>query len=66
MEYNGNHFFSLWRGMYFRFENDIHPRETYDDLLLVMHDHTSCLEDHVKLLVKVEQNLNRSIIRVIF
>ncbi|XP_076180105.1 myotubularin related protein 6 [Ptiloglossa arizonensis] len=42
----------LWRGMYFRFENGIHPRETYEDFLLTIHDHTSCLEDHVKLLVK--------------
>ncbi|XP_017763624.1 PREDICTED: myotubularin-related protein 6 isoform X2 [Eufriesea mexicana] len=43
---------TLWRGMYFRFENGIHPREIYEDFLLIMHDHTSSLEDHVKLLVK--------------
>lgn len=42
----------LWRGLYFRFENGIHPRETSEDLILTIHDHTSSLEDHVKLLLK--------------
>ncbi|KAI4497148.1 hypothetical protein M0802_007632 [Mischocyttarus mexicanus] len=42
----------IWRGLYFRFENGIHPRETYDNMLLTIHDHTSSLEDHVKLLIK--------------
>ncbi|XP_031830304.1 myotubularin related protein 6 isoform X1 [Nomia melanderi] len=51
----------LWRGMYFRFENGIHPRETYEDYLLTMHDHTSCLEDHVKLLVKRVGALNSTL-----
>ncbi|KAG7212570.1 hypothetical protein KM043_012869 [Ampulex compressa] len=42
----------FWRGLYFRFENGIHPRESYKDQLLIIHDHTSSLEDHIKLLVK--------------
>ncbi|EZA54228.1 hypothetical protein DMN91_000584 [Ooceraea biroi] len=42
----------LWRNLYFRFESGIHPRETCEDLLLTIHDHTSSLEDHVKLLLK--------------
>ncbi|XP_033365255.1 myotubularin-related protein 6 [Bombus vosnesenskii] len=48
----------LWRGLYFRFENGIHPRETYEDYLSIMHDHTSCLEDHVKLLIKRANSLS--------
>ncbi|XP_076653260.1 myotubularin related protein 6 [Halictus rubicundus] len=51
----------LWRGMYFRFENGIHPRETYEDCLLTIHDHISCLEDHVKLLVKRVGALNSTL-----
>ncbi|XP_063992253.1 myotubularin-related protein 6 isoform X2 [Diachasmimorpha longicaudata] len=42
----------LWREMYFRFENGIHARETGDDFLLSIHNHTSSLEDHVKYLIK--------------
>ncbi|XP_066583291.1 myotubularin-related protein 6 [Prorops nasuta] len=49
----------LWRGLYFRFEAGVHPRETYDDLLLTIHDHTSSLEDHVKLLVKRVNSLGQ-------
>ncbi|KAK0165244.1 hypothetical protein PV328_003777 [Microctonus aethiopoides] len=49
----------LWRGFYFRFENGIHPRETGEDYLLTLHDHTSSLEDHVKLLLKRINNLNQ-------
>lgn len=39
--------------MYCRFENDVHPREPLSDLLLATCDHSSSLEDHVKLLQKV-------------
>ncbi|XP_046747737.1 myotubularin-related protein 6 isoform X1 [Diprion similis] len=42
----------FWKGLYCRFENGIHCRETYEDLLLTIHDHTIALEDHVKLLYK--------------
>ncbi|XP_011313448.1 myotubularin-related protein 6 isoform X1 [Fopius arisanus] len=42
----------LWRGMYFRFENGIHARETGQDFLLTVHNHTLSLEDHVKFLIK--------------
>lgn len=49
----------LWRGLYFRFENGIHPRETCENLLLTIHDHTSSLEDHVKLLLKRVNSLGQ-------
>lgn len=45
--------------MYFRFENGIHPRETCENLLLTIHDHTSSLEDHVKLLLKRVNSLGQ-------
>ncbi|XP_034950014.1 myotubularin-related protein 6 [Chelonus insularis] len=49
----------LWRGLYFRFENGIHARETSEDFLLTLHDHTSSLEDHVKLLIKRVNTLSQ-------
>ncbi|XP_015599450.1 myotubularin-related protein 6 isoform X2 [Cephus cinctus] len=42
----------FWSGLYCRFENGIHPRETFDDHLLTLHDQSSSLEDHSKLLIK--------------
>ncbi|XP_046665776.1 myotubularin-related protein 6 isoform X2 [Homalodisca vitripennis] len=42
----------FWRGMYCRFENGIHPRENVEELLLVCCDHSSSLEDHIRLLQK--------------
>nr|CAD7266644.1 unnamed protein product [Timema shepardi] len=42
----------FWRGMYCRFEGGIHPREPLGDLLLATLDHSSSLEDHVRLLTK--------------
>lgn len=42
----------MWRGLYFRFENGIHTRESGDEYLLTIHNHASSLEDHAKLLVK--------------
>ncbi|KAJ1529847.1 hypothetical protein ONE63_006584 [Megalurothrips usitatus] len=42
----------FWRDMYCRFENDVHPREPLGDLLLATCDHSSSLEDHIKLLQK--------------
>ncbi|XP_032671406.1 myotubularin-related protein 6 isoform X2 [Odontomachus brunneus] len=49
----------LWRGLYFRFENGVHPRESCEDLLLTIYDHTSSLEDHVKLLLKRVNSLGQ-------
>ncbi|XP_011137852.1 myotubularin-related protein 6 [Harpegnathos saltator] len=49
----------LWRGLYFRFENGVHPRESCEDLLLSIYDHTSSLEDHVKLLLKQVNSLGQ-------
>lgn len=45
--------------MYFRFENGIHPRETGQDYVLALHNHTASLEDHVKLLIKRVNNLSQ-------
>lgn len=39
--------------MYCRFESGVHPRENLNDLLLATCDHSSSLEDHIKLLQKV-------------
>lgn len=47
----------FWRDMYCRFENDVHPREPLGDLLLATCDHSSSLEDHIKLLQKVTLQL---------
>lgn len=50
---------TLWRGLYCRFENGVHPRETFEDLLLTTHDHTTSMEDHVKLLIKRMNSLGQ-------
>ncbi|XP_071086998.1 phosphatidylinositol-3,5-bisphosphate 3-phosphatase MTMR6-like isoform X1 [Haliotis cracherodii] len=42
----------FWKGMYNRFENGIHPREHVQDILSAAKDHSSSLEDHVRLLEK--------------
>ena len=39
--------------MYNRFENGIHPRDQVSDILAAAKDHSSSLEDHVRLLEKV-------------
>ncbi|XP_041360030.1 myotubularin-related protein 6-like isoform X2 [Gigantopelta aegis] len=44
--------FRFWKGMYNRFENGIHPRENVLDILSAAKDHSSSLEDHVRLLEK--------------
>ena len=45
----------FWRGLYCRFENGVHPRESLADLLIATRDHSSSLEDHIRLLQKVRQ-----------
>ncbi|XP_043267839.1 myotubularin-related protein 6 isoform X2 [Venturia canescens] len=52
---------TLWRGLYFRFESGVHPRETWQDVLLTTHDHSFSLEDHVKLLLKHVDSLRNLI-----
>lgn len=42
----------FWKGMYNRFENGIHPRDQVSDILAAAKDHSSSLEDHVRLLEK--------------
>ncbi|XP_060532058.1 myotubularin-related protein 6 [Cylas formicarius] len=42
----------FWRGMYYRFESGVHPREPTADLLLATSDHSFSLDDHVKYLTK--------------
>ncbi|XP_071951261.1 phosphatidylinositol-3,5-bisphosphate 3-phosphatase MTMR6-like [Antedon mediterranea] len=42
--------FKLWRGMYNRFENGLHPRESVQDVLSAMKDRSSSLSDHKKFL----------------
>ncbi|XP_064637121.1 myotubularin-related protein 8-like isoform X3 [Lineus longissimus] len=44
--------FTFWRGMYNRFENGVHPRENVMDIVSAMKDHSTSLEDHIKLLEK--------------
>ncbi|XP_077983643.1 phosphatidylinositol-3,5-bisphosphate 3-phosphatase MTMR6-like [Glandiceps talaboti] len=44
--------FKFWRGMYNRFDNGIHPRESLQDVLSAMKDHSTSLEDHVTFLEK--------------
>lgn len=40
----------FWRGMYNRYENGVHPRESVPDVLSAMKDHTTSLADHVQFL----------------
>ncbi|XP_014211423.1 myotubularin-related protein 6 [Copidosoma floridanum] len=42
----------LWRGLYLRFENGVHPRESYEDLLSTINSHVNSIEDHIKFLTK--------------
>lgn len=42
----------FWKGMYNRFENGIHPRDQVSDILAAARDHSSSLEDHIRLLEK--------------
>ncbi|KAH1028043.1 myotubularin-related protein 8 isoform X2 [Dendroctonus ponderosae] len=42
----------FWRGMYYRFESGVHPRESTGDLLVTTADHSFSLDDHVKYLAK--------------
>ncbi|XP_078601978.1 phosphatidylinositol-3,5-bisphosphate 3-phosphatase MTMR6-like isoform X1 [Branchiostoma floridae x Branchiostoma japonicum] len=44
--------FKFWRGMYNRYENGVHPRESVTDTVSAMKDHSASLEDHVRLLEK--------------
>ena len=50
--------------MYNRFENGIHPRENVLDILSAAKDHSSSLEDHVRLLEKVS-NITHSVLVVV-
>ncbi|KAH1021135.1 hypothetical protein HUJ04_010687 [Dendroctonus ponderosae] len=36
----------FWRGMYYRFESGVHPRESTGDLLVTTADHSISLDDH--------------------
>ncbi|KAF4523092.1 hypothetical protein B566_EDAN003104 [Ephemera danica] len=38
--------------MYCRFESGVHPREPLGDMLLAICDHSSSVEDHIRLLLK--------------
>ncbi|CAA9997503.1 unnamed protein product [Nesidiocoris tenuis] len=42
----------FWRGLFYRFEGGVHPREGIDELLLVTQNHSNSLEQHIKLLNK--------------
>ncbi|XP_074649739.1 phosphatidylinositol-3,5-bisphosphate 3-phosphatase MTMR6-like isoform X2 [Tubulanus polymorphus] len=44
--------FKFWRGMYNRFESGVHPRENVSDVVSALKDHSSSMEDHIKLLEK--------------
>lgn len=53
-------FISFWRGMYCRWENGLHPRESLMDLATSYKDHLLSLNDHIALLKQrikqLEQN----------
>ncbi|XP_070554043.1 phosphatidylinositol-3,5-bisphosphate 3-phosphatase MTMR6-like isoform X2 [Ptychodera flava] len=51
--------FKFWRGMYNRFDNGIHPRESLQDVLSAMKDHSTSLEDHVTFLEKKITSLKK-------
>lgn len=42
--------FRFWRGMYNRFDSGVHPREEILDTLASGKEHSSSLEDHIRLL----------------
>ena len=45
--------FRFWRGLYARFDNDIHPRESIADHVCALNDQNESLQDHIRLLSKV-------------
>lgn len=42
--------------MYNRFETGVHPRDEIKDILGAAKDHSASLEDHIRLLEKVNQH----------
>ncbi|XP_014786257.1 myotubularin-related protein 8 isoform X2 [Octopus bimaculoides] len=42
--------FRFWKGMYNRFDTGVHPREEIMDTLATAKEHSSSLEDHIRLL----------------
>ncbi|XP_033123580.1 myotubularin-related protein 6-like [Anneissia japonica] len=51
--------FKFWRGMYNRFENGLHPRESLQDVMSAMKDRTSSLADHKQFLEDKVAQLKR-------
>eukprot|EP00057_Strongylocentrotus_purpuratus_P023385 XP_011677859.1 PREDICTED: myotubularin-related protein 8 [Strongylocentrotus purpuratus] len=49
----------FWRGMYNRYENGVHPRESVTDVLSAMKDHSTSLADHVQFLENQISSLKR-------
>lgn len=47
----------FWRSMYNRFDTGIHPRESVDDLMYVSLKHIQSLEEHIKFLEEVKDEL---------
>lgn len=50
----------FWRDMYCRFDTGVHPQENLADIISATRDHTSSLDDHVKLLQKRILTFKRS------
>ncbi|XP_067945477.1 myotubularin-related protein 6-like isoform X2 [Watersipora subatra] len=50
---------SYWKGMYNRFDANVHERENIPDILSALVDHNASLEDHINLLEKRVQELAR-------
>ncbi|KAK3099384.1 hypothetical protein FSP39_003635, partial [Pinctada imbricata] len=48
----GSQCIKFWKGMYNRYETGLHPREHISDTLSAAKDHSTSLEDHVRLLEK--------------
>uniref|UniRef100_A0A0A9W4V3 phosphatidylinositol-3,5-bisphosphate 3-phosphatase n=1 Tax=Lygus hesperus TaxID=30085 RepID=A0A0A9W4V3_LYGHE len=53
----------FWRGLFYRFEGGVHPREVISDLLLVASNHSNSLEQHIKLLNKKINLLKASLVK---
>ena len=44
----------FWRGLYCRYDSGIQPRESLLDTVCALKEHTTSLEDHTKLVEKVD------------
>jgi len=50
--HNAPQSFTFWRSMYMRHESCVHPRESVFDTLCALKDHSTSMEEHIRLLEK--------------